>query len=154
VIRGLCPFSLVVVGPEKYNQLYEKIKNLNRLLAWGHARVIENLLSKVDCKNVVLDQFGSQHLVLEALMEKGKAVDVKQMHRGEEDLAVAAASILARHEFLNRMDELGKEMGLDLPRGAGSPVGQAAESLFETQGLEGLSKVAKLHFKITESLKK
>jgi ribonuclease HIII len=152
-IRGLCPFSLVVIGPEKYNQLYDKIKNLNRLLAWGHARVIENLLSKIDCKNVVLDQFANERFVLESLMERGKTVDVKQMHRGEEDIAVAAASILARQEFLARLEELEKEMGFSLPRGAGAAVKNQAQALLQDQGIEKLSKVAKLHFKLTQEMK-
>ena len=63
-IRSLCPYSVVVIGPEKYNDLYEKIKNLNRLLAWGHARVIENILEKNPCQRVVTDQFGDERLVL------------------------------------------------------------------------------------------
>ncbi|MBI1870236.1 MAG: ribonuclease HIII [Chlamydiae bacterium] len=154
LVRDLCPHALVVINPDRYNTLYEKIKNLNRLLAWGHARSIENLLSKVDCSHVILDQFGSEHLVLNALMEKGKKVSLKQMHHGEEDVAVAAASILARHEFLKRMEELGKKIGMELPRGAGFKVIEVATTLFQKEGLEGLSKIAKIHFKIVDKMNK
>lgn len=153
IIKGLCPFSLVVIGPERYNLLYQKIGNLNRLLAWGHARAIENVTSKVECKSVVIDQFASEHLVLRALMEKGKTLEIKQMHRGEADIAVAAASVLARNEFLERMESLSTEEGVLLPRGGGAAVSEAAKKLYGSKGLEGLRKIAKLHFKITENLK-
>ncbi len=152
VIKGLCPFSLVTIGPERYNALYTKIKNLNRLLAWGHARTIENLLEKVECDRVVLDQFGGKHLVLNALMEKGKKIQLEQRHHGEEDLAVAAASILARQEFLDRMKELGKNVGSEIPRGAGAQAQEIAKTLFKKLGKEEFSKLVKLHFKITPEI--
>src|SRR3972149_887344 len=112
-IRQICLHNLVVIGPEKYNQLYEKIKNLNKLLAWGHARVIENLLdslpSKVDL--VISDKFGDEKFVERALMEKGKKIRLEQRIKAEEDVAVAAASILARAEFLTRLRRLSSELG-------------------------------------------
>lgn len=154
IIRGICPYSVVVIGPEKYNELYGKIKNLNRLLAWGHARAIENLLLKVDCQSVVIDQFGKKELIHQALLEKGKKVEVQQMHRGERDLAVAAASIVARQEFVNRLTELGRETGTDLPRGAGNAVKETAVKIYHRDGLESLSKVAKIHFKTTNDVVK
>ena len=149
LIKKECVFSLVSVGPERYNDLYGKIKNLNRLLAWGHARAIENILEKVDCKEVVLDQFGAEYLVKSALMEKGRLAHVKQMHHGEEDIAVAAASILARDEFVKNLSALGKVFGLELPRGAGPEVERIAKIVFEKVGLENLHKFAKVHFKTT-----
>ncbi|MBI1883803.1 MAG: ribonuclease HIII [Chlamydiae bacterium] len=152
MIKTDCPFSLVVMGPERYNKLYEKIKNLNRMLAWGHARAIENILEKVSCSEVMLDQFGDERLVLNALMEEGRKVKLTQRHHGEEDIAVAAASIVARHEFVTRLEELGKETGMELPRGAGVQVENVAKKIFEKNGLEGLSKVAKIHFKFTEKI--
>ena len=72
-------YSLVVIGPEKYNALYAKMKNLNRLLAWAHARVIENILEKVDCRRVITDQFGDKIFVLNALMKKGRQIDRKSV---------------------------------------------------------------------------
>jgi ribonuclease HIII len=148
IVRELCEFSLVVMGPDKYNQLYEKFKNLNRLLAWGHARAIENLLDKVDCQSVVIDQFGGPHLVLNALMEKGKKVELKQMHHGESDMAVAAASIVARNEFVTRLEELGKNAGVVLPRGSGPAVKETANALAQKIGKEEMAKLAKMHFAV------
>jgi ribonuclease HIII len=142
--------SVVVVGPEKYNELYEKFRNLNKLLAWGHARVIENILGTVDCAKAVTDQFGDERFVLNALMQKGKRIELVQRPRGEEDAAVAAASILARAEFVRRVQTLSREWGVDLHKGAGPPVEAAAEVFLRRHGAAALPQVAKMHFKITE----
>jgi ribonuclease HIII len=142
--------SVVTIGPEKYNELYGKFRNLNKLLAWGHARVIENILGLVDCGRAVTDQFGDERFVLSALMGKGRTIALQQRPRGEEDFAVAAASILARAEFLRRMAELSSQWGVDLHKGAGPPVEASAAAFLRRHGAEALSKVAKMHFKITE----
>ncbi|MHB8481982.1 MAG: ribonuclease HIII [Nitrospiria bacterium] len=145
--------EVVVIGPEKYNELYQKMKNLNSLLAWGHARVIENILSRIDCHYALTDQFGDKTLVEKALMSRGKQVTLEQRPRAEEDIAVAAASVLARGEFLSRLESLSKKEGTLLPRGASEQVIQAGVSLFKKKGMEGLNRVAKLHFKTTQTVK-
>lgn len=152
VIRERALHSLVTVGPEKYNQLYKKIGNVNKVLAWGHARAIENLLMKVECKRVLLDKFGSEKTIRVALMRRGKAAQVEQLVRGEQDLAVAAASVLARDEFIRRMDRLSEAFGYKLPKGASSKVENAAMELVRKHGAECLSRVAKLHFKTTKKV--
>ena len=144
--------SLVVVGPEKYNELYAKFRNLNRLLAWGHARAIENILSRIDCGKAVTDQFGDERFVLNALMQKGRAIELLQRPRGEEDIAVAAASVLARAEFLCRLEDLSGEWGVDLRKGAGPPVEAAAAAFLRRHGAAALPQVAKMHFKTTEKV--
>jgi ribonuclease HIII len=142
------PFhSVVAVGPEKYNELYAKLRNLNRLLAWGHARAIENVLEKVPCGKAVTDQFGDESFVRRALLKKGRTIALVQQPRAEEDLAVAAASILARAEFLIRLHFLSKGVGLELPKGASAAVEEAAVNLVRRKGPDILSKVAKIHFK-------
>jgi len=151
-IRSLCPHSVVVIGPEKYNDLYERIKNLNRLLAWGHARVIENLLEKNPCQRVVTDQFGDERFVLDALMKKGREVKLEQRHKAEDDPAVAAASILARAEFLRRLKQLSSKIGIPLPKGASELVEATAHQIVEKKGAKTLKEVAKLHFKTTTKL--
>jgi ribonuclease HIII len=144
--------SLVVIGPEKYNELYAKMKNLNRLLAWAHARVIENILEKVDCRQVITDQFGDKVFVLNALMKKGRQIELIQKPKAEEDMAVAAASILARAEFLRRLHYLSREIGLELPKGASTRVEEVAFQLVKERGREVLTQVAKLHFKTTQKV--
>ncbi len=149
-LRKAYVHSIVVVGPEKYNELYEKLRNLNKLLAWGHARVIENILDRIDCAQAVTDQFGDERFVLNALMRKGRTIELIQRPRGEEDAAVAAASILARAEFVRRLEDLSTEWGVDLHKGAGPPVEAAAAVFLRRHGAAALPKVAKMHFKITE----
>ena len=139
--------SVIAIGPEKYNELYSKFKNLNRLLAWGHARAIENLLEQVDVDIVIADQFGDESLIQRALFEKGRKVRLVQMPRGEQDIAVAAASVMARAEFLRRLDLLGKEIGVALPKGAGAPVDAVGRQIVRAHGLQSLTRIAKTHFK-------
>ena len=98
-IRQVCRHSVVAIGPKRYNELYEKIKNLNRLLAWGHARALENILAQTECTLAISDQFGDERFILNALLEKGKSIQLIQRPKAEDDLAVAAASILARSNF-------------------------------------------------------
>jgi len=148
-VRGCCPASVVAIGPEKYNDLYERMRNLNRLLAWTHARAIENLLAQVDCLRVVTDQFGDESFVRSALMERGKTVELVQYPGAEADVAVAAASVVARDEFLRRLAALGEGIGLTLPKGAGPPVEEAAVAVVRSHGREVLRRVAKLHFRTT-----
>jgi len=149
-IKTLCRHSVIAIGPERYNQLYTKIRNLNRLLAWGHAKALETLLEQVPCARAIADQFGDERFILAALQEKGRQIQLVQRHRGEEDIAVAAASILARDEFLHRLYRLSGEFGVPLPKGASPAVEVAARSVVRKHGEEGLAKVAKLHFKTTQ----
>lgn len=151
-IRQLCRHSVVAIGPQRYNDLYAKIKNLNRLLAWGHARALENILEHSECALAISDQFGDERFILNALLEKGKNIRLIQRPKAEEDLAVAAASILARAEFLIRLKRLSEDIGLSLPKGASQAVELAARVVVKKLGREGLEGVAKLHFKTTQSV--
>ena len=146
-IRKLSPFEIVVIGPEKYNELHKKIRNLNRLLAWGHSRALENLLSKVNPREVVADQFGDKRLIEGALMKKGKSIKLIQKHKAEAVPAVAAASVLARAEFLRRLKKFSDQYGINLHKGAGSPVDEAGKRFVAQYGEEELGKIAKIHFK-------
>ncbi len=148
-IRSVCVYSVVVIGPEKYNLLYNKLKNLNKLLAWGHARVIENILLRVDCKRAISDQFGSELYIKNALLKLGKKIELTQTPRAEANLGVAAASVLARAEFLRRMERLSTECGFELPKGASDLADSAARRIVEKMGKDALNRFVKLHFKNT-----
>ena len=151
-IRKIAPCEIIAIGPEKYNELYNKIKNLNRLLAWGHARALENLLARVNPIEVIADQFGDKSLIERALMDKGKGINLTQMPKAERIPAVAAASILARAEFLRRLRSLASEYKIELPKGAGEPVDTAGKRFIFEKGKAELDKVAKLHFKNTQRI--
>jgi len=138
----------VLIGPQRYNELYEKFGNLNKLLGWGHARVIENLLAKKpDCPRSLSDQFADARVMEQSLLRYGRKIDVVQRTKAESDVAVAAASILAREAFINWLDHRGKELGLRLERGASANVKEIAKKLVETKGSGALREVAKVHFR-------
>lgn len=150
-IRKLCKFNVVKISPEKYNQLYPKFKSLNKLLAWGHARVIENLLEKESVDQVIVDKFGDEKYVKDALLDKGRKVKLVQRVRAEEDMAVAAASIIARDEFLKTLRALSIQIGYKLPKGA-THVEEAAKAILEKYDENVLDVIAKRHFKTTKKL--
>ena len=110
-------FNVIVLSPVKYNELYVKFRNLNSLLAWGHATVIENLLMRWPaCPRALSDKFAHESLIQRALKEHGKKIILDQRTKAESDVAVAAASILARSAFLDRLRSLGDQAGITLPK--------------------------------------
>ena len=148
-----CVFAVVPIGNEAYNRLYKTMKSVNTILAWGHARVIENLmLQKLRMKpppvRVISDQFAANKAVVsKALMSLGREIELVQRHKAESDLAVAAASILARDEFVSRLARLEKDFSQKLPKGASASVDTAAKEFLVRHGVENLPKVAKMHFR-------
>jgi len=146
--RSGAPSEVIVIGPEKYNQLYGSIGNLNRLLAWGHARIIENLCIRVpSCPRALSDKFADARILQKALLENGRNLQLDQRTKAESDYAVAAASILAREGFIDWLERHGKELGITLPKGVSSKVKGAAIEVIRMYGPGMLNKVAKMHFK-------
>ncbi len=146
-------FDVIALRPEKYNELYASFKNLNRMLAWGHATVIEELVrKKPDCPRALSDQFAKAEVLQRALKQKNITLTLDQRTKGESDTAVAAASILARERFIDWMDAASKKMGHTIPLGASSAVVDAGKTLVKTHGEEILGKFAKLHFKTTQQV--
>ncbi len=154
VIRRVCPYSVVAIGPTKYNDLYQKTQNLNTLLAWGHARAIENILETVACDYVISDQFADPEGLMRHLMEKGRQVHLESRVKAESDLAVAAASVVARAEFIRRLRKLGEAAGVDLPKGANWNVVEAGAAIVKKRGKDVLKEMAKLHFKTLQDVLK
>lgn len=148
-----CVFSVVPIGNEAYNRLYAKMRSVNTLLAWGHARVIENLMGvayqmEPPPVRAISDQFAHDKGVIgKALMKLGRGIELVQRHKAEEDIAVAAASILARNEFVSRLRDLGKNYNMLFPKGASAAVDAAAKEFVTKCGAGELSKVAKTHFR-------
>ncbi len=151
-IRKKCPYHLVRIGPKRYNELYEKFGNLNLLLGWGHATVIENMMAKTGCSRIIIDQFAAEHVVETALRRKGQTAELIQRTQGERDLVVAAASILARAAFVEGLSQLEKEMKLKLPKGASAMTIESGRKLVAQYGSQILSHVGKLHFKTAQTI--
>lgn len=141
--------EVISIGPERYNEVYNQAKNLNRLLAWGHARVIENILERQpDCPRALSDQFAHESVLIKAMLEKGKKIVLQQKTKGESDIAVAAASILAREKFINWLQEASKRLGTELPRGASNKlITDVGLKLIKERGNDFLPKVGKMHFR-------
>lgn len=145
--------AMVTIGPRSYNRMYAKIRNVNKMLAWGHARAIENLLEKVpDCPRALSDKFGPTHQIERALMDKGKKIRLDQRTKAESDPAVAAASILARAGFVHALKQMGKSRGFEVPKGASEKVRREAEKLVANDGPAVLLDTAKCHFQTTDKV--
>jgi len=145
-------YDIVIISPEKYNQLYEKMGNLNRLMGWAHARVIENLLNKCDASEAISDKFGNEKLILDSLQQKGRLITLKQVTKAERFTAVAAASILARESIIKWFNIQSKKFKIKIPKGSSSEVEIAAKKFLEEFGKENLGKLVKLHFKTSNRI--
>jgi ribonuclease HIII len=146
-------FAMVAIGAEAYNRLYAKIRNVNSLLAWAHARCIENLLETVpDCPRAVADQFGAKQVIERALMKKGRSIKLEQRHKAESDIAVAAASVLAREAFLRALGRLGETYGIQAHKGVSDQVKASAVELVKKKGPDALLKACKCHFRTTDQV--
>jgi ribonuclease HIII len=150
-VKRLCTHDVISISPKKYNELYASFKNLNKLLAWGHATVLENILTRVPCDLAISDKFADESVILRALKEKGKAIKLIQRTKAEEDIAVACASVLARAEFVLKMAKLSQEYELDLPKGASAHVVSQGRKFAQKYGAQELKNVAKTHFKTYEN---
>jgi ribonuclease HIII len=153
-IKKACKYDIVKISPEKYNILHKKFGNLNKLLAWGHARAIENLLNKTrEVDYILVDKFGDEKFIENELFRKKIKVKLIQRTKAEEDIAVAAASVLARAEFLSTLRKLSLDIDYKLPKGA-THVIEAGKELVKKNGEEILGKIAKTHFKTTKKILK
>jgi ribonuclease HIII len=153
IIGQMCPHSVVSLGPKTYNEMYAQMQNLNQLLAWGHARCLERVLEKVTCDLAIADQFGNESYLRNALGERGRQIRLEQHPHAESDMAVAAASILARAEFVRKMEQLSRQVGKKLPKGAFDPsIITIGREIVARGGEAALAEVAKVHFKITQKI--
>jgi ribonuclease HIII len=151
--------AVIVLAPKRYNELYRQMrsegKNLNALLAWTHTRVIEDLIGHgLQPKFILSDQFGDKRYIESRLLVDTRlsGVPVIQMHRAEADVAVAAASILARDAFLRWLEQAGKTLGLTIPKGASPKVIETGRLLVARLGADALKEYAKVSFKTMEKV--
>ena len=161
-LLGPTGYAVVKLGPAAYNRLYAKIRNINRMLAWAHGTAIEELLEKRPaCDRVVVDQFAPTELTIRrALKERGKKATVEQRHKAESDIAVAAASVIARELFIRAIMEMGKECFGEnaeeqdrIPLGSSDPrVRELAEEMVRKNGPTWLMNHCKAHFQTTDKV--
>lgn len=160
IIEKICGDKCYVLTtmPEKYNELIASTSfkgNSQRILGWQHRRVIENILLKYECQYAICDQFGNESFINEGLKTgKGSKINIIQRPKAESNLAVAAASILARREFLIRLQKMNTEYNAIFPKGASDTkaIINIAQTLIKQFGKDILTKVAKVHFKTTKMI--
>ncbi|MCY4554141.1 MAG: ribonuclease HIII [Candidatus Poribacteria bacterium] len=156
--------------PAAYNALYADLRrrgqNLNHLLASLHAEAIRILANRVGAKHALVDQFSKEDLITRQLLQRTNnapplqreatstalGIEIKQVTKAERDIAVAAASIIARDAFLTGMDTLSETYKMCLPRGAYQVV-EAGREFVKLHGSEALGDVAKLHFNLTDAVR-
>jgi len=151
-IRADFAYTVIRLFPLKYNELYAKFKNLNRLMAWAHTAALSELSQKTGCKEAILDQFADKSLVDKQVAQKKLDVHLEQRTKGESDVVVAGASILARAAFLEGLEKMHEDHGMKFPKGASNAVKVAARAYVEKQGKTALGQVAKTHFKTANEL--
>ena len=159
-IRSISPnWKAVIIGPERYNTLYATSMehNLNEMLAWAHARAMEDLReelekteAEIDRVPTIVDRFAAERVLIDKLFPRARRAPLFQTPRAEADVVVAAASILARAEFLAALGRLSREVGVTLPKGASARVDAVGADLVKRNGPEILDRVAKRHFKNTQ----
>ena len=150
IIR-ICPHYSVIVVPNKiFNDHYTKVKNINAVLGAAHAQAIKNVLAQIDCRRVLTDKFGSVHWIEDQLT--GYNIDLAQETKAEQNIAVAAASILARWTFVEKIKKMSKEYQFKFPLGASAAVDIQGQEFIASYSEEELYKVAKISFKNTERI--
>jgi len=149
-IRKLCPHSIQRLMPPEYNAAHEKEGNVALFMSRMHAEAIAEIAE--GCERAIIDQFTFAERLEAALKKAGADLPVEIRPKAEDNLAVAAASVLARAEFLLGLKELGADHGHELPKGAGAPVDRAGREIFQTGGIEELRQIAKVHFKTTRKI--
>ncbi|OGU54945.1 MAG: ribonuclease HIII [Ignavibacteria bacterium RBG_13_36_8] len=143
-------FSIVLISPAKYNELYDKFKNLNKILNWSHSKAIETILEKSNCNTVITDKFSNKDLTVTEKATYSR-INFIQTPKAEKYTAVAAASILARDSF-NKWFNNQKKLGYNLPKGASEKVDETVYDIFNREGIETLRTLTKMHFKTIKKI--
>lgn len=141
--------EVITISPLRYNTLHQKLGSVNKILGWAHARAIESLLeANPTCATAVSDQFGDERYVRSALMERGRRIELVSIPKAEREISVAAASVLARAEFVLAMRLMSARYDVRFPLGA-THVEDVARRFARERGAAELVNVAKVHFVTT-----
>ncbi len=153
-ILGKFLYEVVLISPAKYNMLHDRMHNVNRILAWAHSRVTENLLSRKNVSLIIVDKFADIEFIKSFLFEKGKTQNFIIEPKAERYLSTALASIIARIYFLDYMNKMEKKYNMHFPHGAGHEAEEALRKFIEKYGESSINEVAKLHFKNVIKIKR
>ena len=150
IIR-ICPFySIIEIGNARFNEIYEKTPNINVLLTWAHAKAIKNVLGQIPCTNVLTDKFSFEGRLENAL--KDENINLVQKPKGEQNAAVAAASILARYTYMHKLKLMSEKYGVNFCAGAGENADNAAREFVKKHGGNKLAEICKISYKNTQKV--
>lgn len=147
-IKEWCEFQVINIDSAAYNRGYKKkFGSLNKILGWGHAAALERVLKKVNCKNALSDKFGKESDVENYLTEISSGIHIEYKTKAESNIAVAAASILARDRFVRGIEDLSNKYGFKFPKGYNEDnVLELGKKFVNEYGEAELKEVAKTHF--------
>lgn len=146
--------SVTTIPPRRFNTLFREMKaegkNLNTLLAWGHTRSIEDLIKRgLKPDYIIIDQFGDRRYIERKLLAdtRESGIPIVQTPKAEADVAVAAASVMARDGFLDWLDQAAARLGKPLPKGSSPQAIERGREIVAASGPAALEDLAKTSFK-------
>ncbi len=152
-ILGREAISIVRLRNPSYNRFYARVRNVNVLLAWAHGKALENLRERIpECRDALLDKFTVNESMVARYFPPTQQCRLRQRVRAEEDIAVAAASICARAEFIRVLTEMEEHYSMAFPKGAGPAVATALADFVQRFGTAELEQVCKLHFRTVQRI--
>ena len=158
ILKDKIQHQALLLSPSKYNEVIGDRYNAISVKVALHNQAIYLLLQKgIQPEKIVIDAFTSaknydKYLAQEA-NRFSNPISLEEKAEGKY-LAVAVSSIIARDLFLENLENLGRELGYQLPSGAGTASDKVASQILQAYGMQGLNFCAKLHFKNTEKAKK
>ena len=158
ILKEKIQHQALLLSPSKYNEVIGDRYNAVSVKVALHNQAIYLLLQKgIQPEKIVIDAFTSaknydKYLAQEA-NRFSNPISLEEKAEGKY-LAVAVSSIIARDLFLENLENLGRELGYQLPSGAGTASDKVASQILQAYGMQGLNFCAKLHFKNTEKAKK
>lgn len=158
-IMASCPYSLLILRNEKYNELQAKGYSQGKMKALLHNQALQNVLQKISPEEpdyILIDQFAERGVYYNYLKHSKEIVSKRVLLATKAEslhISVAAASIIARYAFLVEMDKLSKTLGMNLQKGASSKVDEMAAKILKEQGEDTLRSISKWHFANTDKAK-
>ncbi len=152
------PYVTFTLNNKEYNTYQNKGYNMNKIKAILHNKVLYSITHKEEnypYSKIVIDQFVYPRKYFEHILEaKEKVTEITFTTKAESKCAsVAAASVISRYIFLMKIEELSKELGIEIPKGAGANVDKVGKEIVTQFGFNKLNDIAKLNFKNTEKIK-
>ncbi len=143
--------AVAILAPPRYNERYAAVGNINVLLGELYGECWRALAPRLrgPVPVLLIDQFTPAQARLAKALALPRGTRLEMRTKGERDVAVAAASVLARAAFVRGLREQGQPFGAELPAGAGAPVSRAIRAFARDFGPTQLGEVAKLHFSLT-----